>query len=103
MCQDGANLGRDKEMFSSRFQMCHFAGGCSHPPITTPRLGTQEQVTPDPLLPALKQVLQHHSDSKLILRALAALSEAPSAGYDEMLYEALTRLTIVLLSKLPLS
>ena len=76
----------------------------THLPVSTPWLDAQKQVTPDPLLPALKQVLlQHQSDSKLILRALAALSEAPCAGYDEMLYEALTRLIVVLLSKLPLS
>lgn len=76
----------------------------THPSISIPWLGAQKRVTPDPLLPALKQaLLRHQSDSNLILRALAALPEAPCAGCDEMLYEALARLTVVLLSKLPLS
>jgi len=58
-------------------------------------------VTSDPFFPALKQVLlQHQSDSELILRALAAVPEEPCAGYDEVLYKALTRITTALLSKL---
>lgn len=76
----------------------------THLPISIPWLCAQKQQTPDPLLPALKQVLlQQQSDSKLILRTLAALSEAPYAGYDEMLCKPLTGLTTILLSKLPLS